>query len=439
MPDAKLAGDILAAVDANFDRQVAFTRDLVRFPSLRGQEHTAQDFVFSALRSRGLAMDRWAIDVADIESHPGFSPVAVDYTNAINVVGTHRPREEKGRSLILNGHIDVVPVGPLDMWSRPPFEPHIEGDWLYGRGGADMKAGLAANIFALDALASLGFRPAATVHVQSVTEEECTGNGALSCLTRGYRAEAAIIPEPEDDKLVRANTGVLWFRVHVKGAPVHVREAGTGANAIEACFPVIEALRKLEAEWNTRKSGMKHFEDLDHPINFNVGKIAGGDWASSVPAWCSFDCRIAIYPGWNPRDAANEIEAAVRAAARENPFLANNPPEVEWNGFFAEGYVLEEGSEAEQVLGRAHAKSYGQSLESFVTPGYLDGRVFVLYEGIPCLVYGPYSENIHAFDERVSLASVKRVTGSIALFIAEWCGLEGVAGSAGGGLTPFSL
>jgi len=261
-----------------------------------------------------------------------------------------------------------------------------------------------------------------------VTEEECTGNGALSCLVRGYRAEAAIIPEPEDDKLVRANTGVLWFRVHVKGAPVHVREAGTGANAIEACFPVIQALRKLEAEWNTRKAGMKHFDELEHPINFNVGKIAGGDWASSVPAWCSFDCRIAIYPGWNPRQAANEIEAAVRATARDNAFLANNPPEVEWNGFFAEGYVLEEGSEAEQVLGRAHAKAYGQSLESFVTPGYLDGRVFVLYEGIPCLVYGPYSENIHAFDERVSLASVKRVTGSIALFIAEWCGLEKTAG-----------
>ena len=351
----------------------------------------------------------------------------VDYTNAINVVGTHRPRAEKGRSLILNGHIDVVPVGPLDMWSRPPFEPHRDGDWLYGRGGADMKAGLAANIFALDALKSLGLQPAARVHVQSVTEEECTGNGALSCLVRGYRAEAAIIPEPEDDKLVRANTGVFWFRVHVKGAPVHVRDAGTGANAIEACFPVIQALRQLEAEWNTRKDGMKHFEALDHPINFNVGKIAGGDWASSVPAWCSFDCRIAIYPGWNPREAANEIEAAVRDAARKSPFLANNPPKVEWNGFFAEGYVLEEGSDAEQVLGRAHARSYGKSLESFVTPGYLDGRVFVLYEGIPCLVYGPYSENIHAFDERVSLASVKRVTGSIALFIAEWCGVEKMA------------
>ena len=239
-----------------------------------------------------------------------------------------------------------------------------------------------------------------------------------------YRADAAIITEPEDDCLVRANTGVLWFKVHVRGLPVHVRDAGSGANAIEACYPLIGALRALAEAWNAEKAGMKHFEDLDHPINFNVGKIAGGDWASSVPAWCSFDCRIAIFPGWDPAEKATEIEACLKAASAKVPFLANNLPEVEWNGFFARGYVLEEGSEAEAALARAHARSYGKPLQDLVTPGYLDGRVFVLYDDCPCLVYGPYSENIHGFDERVSLSSVKRVTGSLALFIAEWCGLE---------------
>ncbi|MEM7225424.1 MAG: ArgE/DapE family deacylase [Pseudomonadota bacterium] len=421
------SSDILAAVETGFAEQVDFTQDLIRHPSLRGQEHTCQDFLFGALRDRGYAMDRWAIDVDEIRNHPGFSPVKVDYDNAINVVGTHRPREESGRSLILNGHVDVVPTGPLDMWTRPPFEPWIKGDWLYGRGGGDMKAGLAANIFALDALRRLGCQPAATVYIQSVTEEECTGNGALSCLARGYRADAALIPEPEDDMLVRANVGVIWFRVHVRGSPVHVRDAGAGANAIEACFPLMEALHGLEAAWNERKSAHRHFQDLAHPINLNIGKIAGGDWASSVPAWCTFDCRIAIYPGVDPRDAAREIEAAIREASQKVPFLANNPPEVEWNGFFAEGYVLEEGTEAERTLGRAHAQAYGKSLESFVTAGYLDGRVFVLYGDCPALVYGPTSENIHAFDERVSLSSLKRVTGSIALFISEWCGLEATA------------
>ncbi len=125
-----LKTEILAAVEAGFEAQTAFIEELIRFPSLRGQEHTAQDFLFGQLRQRGYAMDRWAIDVSEIETHPGFSPVKVDYSNAINVVGTHRPKQETGRSLILNGHVDVVPAGPLDMWSRPPFEPWRDGDWL---------------------------------------------------------------------------------------------------------------------------------------------------------------------------------------------------------------------------------------------------------------------------------------------------------------------
>lgn len=423
-----LAEAILAEVRAGFEDQVRFTQELIRFPSLRGQEQTAQDFMVRELTRRGYVVDRWRLREEDIRHHPGFSPVATDYSNAYNVVGALRPREERGKSLILNGHMDVVPTGPADMWSAPPFEPRREGDWLYGRGSGDMKAGIAANVFAVDALARLGYRPAATLYQQSVIEEECTGNGALACLVRGYTADAAIIPEPEDDKLVRANVGVLWFRVHVRGHPVHVREAGTGGDAIEAAYRLMAGLRALEERWNAKKGEHRFFEDLDHPINLNVGRIEGGDWASTVPAWCSFDCRIAIYPDQDPAEAAREVEAQVRESAAAIPFLANTPPEVEFNGFFARGYVLEPGSEAEALLARCHLATYAAPLESFVTPGYLDGRVFVIYAGMPCLVYGPYSEAIHGFDERVRLSSVERITGTIALFIAQWCGLEPIEG-----------
>jgi acetylornithine deacetylase len=262
------------------------------------------------------------------------------------------------------------------------------------------------------------------VYLQSVTEEECTGNGALSCLLRGYKADAAFIPEPEGGQLVRANVGVIWFRVHVRGFPVHVSTAASGANAIEASFRLIQALHGLEAEWNNRRKDHRYFEDLSHPINLNIGKIAGGDWASSVQAWCSFDCRIAIYPGVNPKDAAREIEDCLRNASRDDHFLANNPPQVEYNGFFAEGYVLEEGSDAEKTLMRAHAACFGEDLQTQVAPAYLDARVFALYDGCPCLVYGPAAENIHGYDERVSLESIRQITKTTALFIADWCGLE---------------
>ncbi|MCP4187066.1 MAG: ArgE/DapE family deacylase [Gammaproteobacteria bacterium] len=419
-----MAAKILKQVDDGFGEQIEFTRELIRYPSQRGHEHTAQDFVFNSLRDRGYKMDRWSIDIDEIREHPGFSPVTVNYDNAVNVIGTHHPRSEQGKSLILNGHIDVVPAGPVELWNQSPYDPVIEDDWLFGRGSADMKAGLTANIFALDALRHLGYLPASTVYIQSVTEEECTGNGSLACLARGYRADAAVIPEPEDDKLVRANVGVIWFKVHCRGLAAHVREAGTGANAIEASFHLIEALKKLEIKWNADKHNYPYFGDVDKPININIGKIHGGDWASSVPSWCTIDARASIYPGIDPRAAAKEIEACLAEASRSNAFLEKNPPDVEYNGFFAQGYVLEEGSEAEQILGRAHATSFGKSLESFVTPGYLDGRVFVLYDDCPALVYGPISKDIHGVNECVSLASVKRITGTIALFIAQWCGLE---------------
>ena len=265
------------------------------------------------------------MDRAAIEAHPGGSKFSAEHSQAPIVVGIHRPREETGRSLILQAHVDVVPAGPLDMWTRPPFEPAIEGDWLYGRGGADMKAGAAANLACLDALRRIGLQPAATVTVQSVVEEESTGNGALMTHLRGFRADAALIPEPEGEKLARANTGVLWFEVEVRGIPVHVREMGSGANAIDAAYRVVGALRELEARWNAEKTRHRHFDTEEHPLNLNIGKIEGGDWASSVPAWCKLSCRMAIYPGTAAADAAREIEAAVQAFFARRPLPRQQP------------------------------------------------------------------------------------------------------------------
>jgi len=424
MDEVERASAIMAAVDEGFDMQLALTQALVRFPSIRGAEQTAQDFMAGLMRERGWAVDRWRIDLDALRHLPGFSPVLSGYEDAINVVGSLRAERPRGRSLILNGHIDVVPVGPLDMWTRPPFEPEIREKWLYGRGSGDMKSGLVACVAALDALKRLGYRPAADVHVQSVIEEECTGNGALACLARGYRADAALIPEPLGEQLVRAQVGVLWFQVHVRGMPVHVMDAGSGSNAIEAAYELIHALHRLEARWNAPERRHPHYAHHPHPINLNIGKIAGGDWASSVPAWCVFDVRAALYPDQDIAEARREIETAIRDAARANRFLANAPPEIVYDGFAAEGYVLSRDEDASAVLRRAHQRSFGAPLSEIAATGTTDARFFGLYADIPALVYGPRAEAIHGFDERVELGSLRRVTQAIALFIADWCGLE---------------
>lgn len=425
--DPALCERILASVEAGLVLQLAFTQELMRFASVRGAEHACQDFVFRALRQRGYGVDRFSMDRVAIAAHPGAGAWSPDHSEAPIIVGVHHPRRETGRSLILQAHVDVVPPGPADMWTHNAFTPVIEGDWLYGRGGADMNAGHAANVFCIEALRRIGLQPAATVYIQSVVEEESTGNGALMAHLRGYRADAVLIPEPEEEMLVRANVGVIWFQVEVRGVPVHVREMGKGANAIDAAYRVIAELRRLEADWNRGKIDREHFTDVDHPINLNIGKIEGGDWASSVPSWCRIDCRISIYPGVAADEAAKEITDRLTAFARTDPFMANNPPYVSFNGFFAEGYIQSPGSDAEDVLARAHETSTGEALQSFMTPGYLDARVYALYDQVPSLCYGPVSENIHGFNERVSVSSLKRITGAMALFVAEWCGVEPVA------------
>lgn len=411
------------AVDAAFDRQLQFTARLIAEPSLRGDERSTQDIMHAAMQDRGLTMDRWTIDVDDLKDHPGFGPVTVSYDNAENVVGTYEPRESVGRSLILNGHVDVVPTGPLGSWSRSPWEPLIDDGWMYGRGSGDMKAGHAASLFAFDAIRAAGYDPAARIHFESVVEEESTGNGSLSALLRGYTADAVLIPEPEENMLVRANVGVIWCTVRVAGAPTHPREMTNGFNAIDAAYAVMAELREVESRWNAKRAEHEYFGDLEHPINFNVGGISGGDWPSSVPAWCELEVRIAIYPGQSVDAAWDDIEAALDAAS-ERPELAGSRPVATRTGFNAEGYVLEPGSDAEAVLSAAHRHVFDGELDTLTTPGYLDARIFTLYAGIPSLVYGPRSEAIHGFDERVHVESVRRVTKTIALFIAEWCGLS---------------
>jgi acetylornithine deacetylase len=249
---AETVNQISDAVEAGFEQQTRFLADFVAIPSLRFEEGPAQDFMAQALRARGYGVDDWTIALSDLEHLAGFGPIHGDFSRARSVVGTHHPSKTKGRSLILQGHLDVVPTGPVEMWTNPPFDPVIRDGWMYGRGAGDMKSGTVAALFALDALKRAGFEPAATVHFQSVIEEESTGLGALSTLQRGYRADVAILPEPIDFVINRAQLGALWFQLRVRGKPVHVSVASDGSNAILAGYDMIAALQTLEADWNLR-------------------------------------------------------------------------------------------------------------------------------------------------------------------------------------------
>ncbi|WP_217132779.1 ArgE/DapE family deacylase [Leucobacter chinensis] len=414
---------IIAAVDAAFDEQLTFTADLVRIPSLRGDENAAQDVLEQAYREIGLTIDRWTLDAEELAEHPGAGAVSVSYENSDVVVGSFAPEVQTGKSLILNGHVDVVPIGSERLWSRSPWEPHVAEGWLYGRGTGDMKAGLVANLFALRALRAAGLTPASPVYLQSVPEEESTGNGTISALQHGYTADAVLISEPSQTEVVRAHVGVIWFSVTVTGQAAHAFEMSTGSNAIDGAYAVIEELRRMEEEWNERAATSEHFGSHDHPLNLNVGVITAGDWPSSVPDSCEVQFRVSITPEMDVDESWREITERVQVAVQSDTRLNRSSAVAKRLGFYSDGYVLEPGSEAEATLSAAHTRATGKPLGEVAMPGYIDSRCYGLFADVPALVYGPVGEKLHGADERVNIESIREVTRTLALFIAQWCGV----------------
>jgi acetylornithine deacetylase len=125
-----------------------------------------------------------------------------------------------------------------------------------------------------------------------------------------------------------------------------------------------------------------------------------------------------------PEEAMARVEACVKAAAKGDSFMANNPPEIVWTGFQTDPYVLEPGSEAEKVLAASHAAVHGGQMPERRTTAVNDARYYGLYFGFPGLCYGPKGEVAHGFDERTSIEDLRTCTRTIATFISEWCGLR---------------
>ena len=422
--DDQIIRDISAAYNENAQEVTAFTCDLIRQPSLLGNEGEAQNLIEHTFSGMGLEIDRFPVDHNALKNMEGYSPSVGTWTDHDNIVGIHRSKTNSGRSLILNGHIDVVPVGAEELWSTPPFQPKIRDGRIYGRGGGDMKAGIAAFTHAFRTLQDLGYQPASDVYLQSVVEEECTGNGALACLHRGYSADAAIIPEPFNETIMSAQVGVMWLQIDVTGKPAHVLNDISGINAIEASFRIWAHLKKLASNWNKNKTHHRHFREHLAPIKFNLGKISGGEWASSLPTKCRMEIRCGFYPGEKPSDVRYLIEKHLDEHVKNDETLKNVNYDVSYQGFQSPGCIINTKSDFVETLGAIHESVRDEKVELFASAATTDVRTFQLYGNIPSTCYGPEARNIHAIDESVSIESTVSVSRVLCEFIATWCGLE---------------
>ncbi len=398
---------------------------LVAEDSQVGREAGALERLAQWYAEAGLAIQRVPVDPAALDGQPGFSPpLEHDYRGRDNVVGVHDPGTRGGRSLILNGHVDVVPPGPAAMWATPPFEPSVRDGRMYGRGAGDMKAGLIAALTAVDALRTLGFEPAAPLQLQSVIEEECTGNGALACVHAGYTADAAIIPEPFNQTLLVAQVGVMWARLTVSGRPGHVLDTGGGVNAIDAAHRLCNHLAALVESWNAPERRHPAWADHPHPLNFNLGRITGGDWASTVPPQAVADIRVGFFPDTDLAAVRAEIDAVIEQALADDPALAGATIDRQWRGFQAEGCTMAREQPLMDQLATIHHEVTGNEIVPLATTATTDARFFERYGDTPVTCYGPEANAIHGIDESVSIASMMEVSAVLARFIAAWCGLR---------------
>lgn len=445
--------DAIERARKNAARSVEALAQMVRIPSLTGEEGAAQADLAARLRALGAevtseepdvrAMFERFPDVAQYPTHwqhdlilpydelptwpalqaSGLETV-LNYRGRPNVVGVFRG-EGGGRSLILNGHIDTVTLEPRAQWTKDPFGAEIEDGRMYGRGTSDMKGGMAAALMAMTFLREAGVPLAGDVIYQSVVNEEHAGNGTLDLVRRGWKADAAIVLEPTNNTLSVGHTGGLYWQVTVPGVP---RSPGArwrdgvqdGVSAIEKLPLVIEALLAMEREYNAMTSD-DPLERGRAPFSLVIGRIQGGHYETVTAG------EVLVKGGayFSPHvgtigEVMRRFTAVVAEASTRDPWLREHPPRVQF---------LHHDDSCRQPVDIPIAQAMGALLErrggqGRVRPGPFccDMRHLVNQGGVPSIIFGPGTiAQAHKHDEHILVDEYLAAIEHLIEFIPQWC------------------
>jgi acetylornithine deacetylase len=410
---SEVEASALAAVD-----EAAIGRlllELLAVPSVTGTaaESEIQHVLARRLERLDLDVDLWSMNLPELHAHPRFPGSEAPRTEAWGLVGGTRPQGD-GPTLILQGHVDVVPSGDLAQWDGDPFRPRITGDVVHARGACDMKAGMVAILAALAAIRQAGARLRGQVAAHFVVSEEDGGLGAFGTLQRGHTGDACIITEPTSGALMTANAGALTFRIEVPGRATHGSTRYVGVSAIDAYLPIHRALAHLEARRNTDADPLMSAYPIPYPLS--VGTVRSGDWASSVPDLLVAEGRLGVRLGEDPDRARSELEACVAEACAADPWLRSRPARVTWpGGQFASGR-LPAGHPLATLVGDAHADvTNGPRPSERGAPYGSDLRLYSAAD-IPTLQYGPGDVRLaHGPQEQVRVSEIVTVTRALVL------------------------
>ncbi|HEX4904593.1 MAG TPA: ArgE/DapE family deacylase [Acidimicrobiales bacterium] len=413
-----VAARALDHVDA--DELVRLTQELVRVPSVTGTagECDGQDWVTEQWRATGVETDVWDDDPTALAAAAGFPGAETDRAVVRGAAG-RVPGTGGGRSLLLGGHVDVVPAGDPALWRADPFDGRLEDGAVWGRGACDMKAGLVCNLAAVRAVQRAGIELRGDIVLHSVVGEEDGGIGTFATLRRGHRADAAIITEPTNGTVIVANAGALTFRLQVQGRAAHASVRDEGVSAVEKLVPVLAALAELEAERNAEPDPL--LADRALPYALSIGTVRAGEWASTVPDLLVAEGRLGVALDEDTGDARAALEAAVASACADDDWLADHPVQVSWpGGQFASGR-FPFGHPLLDVV-RAATVDAGAPLPSVAGAPYGSDLRLLAGAGIPTLHIGPGDvRHAHAVDEHVAVGELAWVTRMLVLAIVRWC------------------
>ncbi len=405
----------------DMDALVATLSDLVAFESDHGREVAIQHHMSGMLDGMGMRTDVWDIDLDALRANPAYR-VEIEREQAVGVLG--RWGAGQGRTLILNGHVDVVPPGEIERWSVAPFQATIRDGRVYGRGTVDMKGGLCCAIHAVRAIMDAGLELAGEVMIQPVVGEEDGGAGTLAAVVRGHRADAAIVLEPTELAVAPAQGGALSFRITVPGLAAHGALRSEGVDPLDYFDRIHRALRALEQARNER---LRHplFADYEIPYAICVGKIRAGIWASTVAETLVLEGRYGVGIDEDPEQARAELEQAVARLAATDPWLRRNPPQVEWWGacFMPAAIPVDDPIVAQ--LTAAWQAASGKTAVVRGMPYGADMHLLVNQGQTPTVLFGPGDVRLaHAPDEYVPMDDLLAVTRTLVITILRFCGLK---------------
>jgi acetylornithine deacetylase len=395
-------------------------------------EQALQELLAARLASAGAAIDLFEPDAEAMAGRP-LVPPGLDFVGRPQLIA-RLPGRGTGRSLVFNGHIDVVPADAADGWTSPPRAPEVRDGLLYGRGSCDMKGGVAAMTVAAETLSSLGVL-AGDIVVATNTDEESSGAGSSALVARGLTADGAIVTEPTDFELWTCCRGSSYARVVLEGRSGHTevpqpdwREGGA-VNALERIPVLVQALQELRARWASEPAFV-------HPrlaVPDVVPTVArAGDWPVTIPGSCEVTVGAMFLPVQAAADGlAGDVEREVadwivRRCGELDPWLAEHPPRITWEVAVMPYEVERDAAIAAVVLDAVAALGLPPTTSGL--DSWFDAATLDVLGGIPSVGLGPSGLGrgsvpvAHTVDEHVPVNDLVVTAQALAVAALRFCG-----------------